>query len=268
MSTILKALKRIDQNNPPQDDLQSWPPGIDAPKAVRGRFYRIWLRRKFVLVLICALVIIGAGWVAYNQKDLILSKLGSQIGPEKKAVFQEKIEPPPGQSTGKMAQSAAPHKRQKSSPDQTAGRKPVSPKRRSAAPPQNRLAQENQRKRMTSPSPQTQTMKAKPSDRPRSGAIGLNQRRTRPPSAAPVPAKKTGSRPAQAARSYPRLDNAKLKLQAIAWSKVAVQRIAVINNRIVREGESVEGFSINQIRQEDVVVSDGSQSWQLEFGLR
>ncbi|MDX1709153.1 MAG: hypothetical protein R3274_11170, partial [Desulfobacterales bacterium] len=185
MSTILKALKRIDQNNPPQNDLQSWPPGIDAPKAVRGRFYRIWLRRKFVLVLICALVIIGAGWLAYNQKDLILSKLGSQIGPEKKAAFQKKIEPPPGQSTGKMAPSAAPHKRQKSSPDQTAGRKPVSPERRSAAPPQNQLAQENQKKRMASPFPQTKTIKTKPSGGPRSSAIGSNQRRARPPSTAP-----------------------------------------------------------------------------------
>jgi hypothetical protein len=268
LSTILKALKRIDQNNPPQDDLQSLPPGIDTPKAVKGHFYRIQLRRKFVLVLVCVLVIIGAGWLAYNQKDLILSKLGSQTGPDKKTVFQEKIEPPPGQSKGKMAQSAAPRKRQKTPFDETAGQKPVSSERRSAASPQNRLAQENQKKRMTPPSPQTQRMKTKPLGRPRSSAIGSDQPRTRQPAPAPAPAKKTRSKPAQAARSYPRLDNAKLKLQAIAWSKVAVQRIAVINNRIVREGESVEGFSINQIRQEDVVVSDGSQSWQLEFGLR
>jgi hypothetical protein len=36
----------------------------------------------------------------------------------------------------------------------------------------------------------------------------------------------------------------------------------------VREGESVDGFLVNQIRQEDVVVNDGSTSWQLEFGLK
>jgi hypothetical protein len=268
LSTILKALKRIDQNNPPPDDEQSWPPGIDAPKAVKRRFYRIRLRRKSVLVLVCVLVIIGSGWLAYNQKDLILSKMGSQTSPDKKAVFQEKIEPPPGQSTGKMAQSAAPRKRLKAPSDEAVGQKPVSSERRAAASPQNRLAQENQKKRMTSLSPQTQKMETEPSGRPRSSAMGSNKRRTRPPAPAPAPARKARSKPAQAARSYPRFDNAKLKLQAIAWSKVAVQRIAVINNRIVREGESVEGFSINQIRQEDVVVSDGSQSWQLEFGLR
>ncbi len=30
----------------------------------------------------------------------------------------------------------------------------------------------------------------------------------------------------------------------------------------------MEGYQINQIRQEDVVVSDGRQSWSLEFGLK
>lgn len=44
--------------------------------------------------------------------------------------------------------------------------------------------------------------------------------------------------------------------------------MAVINGRIVREGESMDGYQINQIRQEDVVVSDDRQSWSLEFGLK
>jgi hypothetical protein len=44
--------------------------------------------------------------------------------------------------------------------------------------------------------------------------------------------------------------------------------MAVINGRIVHEGESMDGYQINQIRQEDVIVSDGTQSWSLEFGLK
>ena len=89
------------------------------------------------------------------------------------------------------------------------------------------------------------------------------QANTRPGAAAPV--KKSMS---SAPRSYRRLDDPKIKLQAIAWSKDAAQRLAVINGHIVREGESVEGFLINQIRQEDVVVNDGSTTWQLEFSLK
>jgi len=59
-----------------------------------------------------------------------------------------------------------------------------------------------------------------------------------------------------------------LQLQAIAWSKNAAQRIAVINGHIVREGESVEGFSVTQIRQDDIIVNDGNESWQVEFRLK
>ena len=70
------------------------------------------------------------------------------------------------------------------------------------------------------------------------------------------------------ARTYARLTDSKLKLQALAWSNDASRRMAVINGRIVREGESAEGYQINQIRKDDVVVSDGRQSWSLEFGLQ
>ena len=90
------------------------------------------------------------------------------------------------------------------------------------------------------------------------------QRETRPAPAAGTPEKS----PSQVARSYRRLDDSKLDLQAIAWSKDAKRRIAVINGHIVHEGESVEGFLVNQIRQEDVVVNDGTESWQLELGLK
>jgi type II secretory pathway component PulC len=70
------------------------------------------------------------------------------------------------------------------------------------------------------------------------------------------------------ARTYAKLTDAKIKLQALAWSSDATRRMAVINGRIVREGESMDGYQINQIRQDDVVVSDGRQSWRLEFGLK
>lgn len=70
------------------------------------------------------------------------------------------------------------------------------------------------------------------------------------------------------AKTYAKLNDSKIKLQALAWSSDAAKRMAVINGRIVREGESMDGYQINQIRQEDVVVSDDGQSWSLEFGLK
>ena len=44
--------------------------------------------------------------------------------------------------------------------------------------------------------------------------------------------------------------------------------MAVINNHVVREGETVDGFSITNIRKDDVIVNDGTTSWRLEFGLK
>ncbi|UCF93783.1 MAG: general secretion pathway protein GspB [Desulfobacterales bacterium] len=64
------------------------------------------------------------------------------------------------------------------------------------------------------------------------------------------------------------MEDSDLKLEAIAWSSDATGRLAVINGHVVREGESVEGFIVRQIRQEDVVLNDGKQSWRLEFGLQ
>jgi hypothetical protein len=64
------------------------------------------------------------------------------------------------------------------------------------------------------------------------------------------------------------LDGSQLKLQAIAWSEDVSRRMVVINNRIIREGETVDGFSITKIRQEDVIVTDGTSSWRLEFSLK
>jgi hypothetical protein len=44
--------------------------------------------------------------------------------------------------------------------------------------------------------------------------------------------------------------------------------MAVINSRIVREGGSVDGYQVTQIRRQDVVVNDGKKSWRLVFGLK
>ena len=68
--------------------------------------------------------------------------------------------------------------------------------------------------------------------------------------------------------TYDRITDPKLKLQALAWSDDAVRRMAVINGRIVHEGESVDGYQVVEIRMEDVIVNAGGKSWRLEFGLR
>jgi Type II secretion system protein B len=92
-------------------------------------------------------------------------------------------------------------------------------------------------------------------------AAPAQDRPARPPQAAPA-----ATRSAEDALS--RLDESKLRVMAIAWSGDPLKRLAVVNGHIVKEGESVEGYNINQIRKDDVIVNDGARSWRVELNLK
>jgi hypothetical protein len=62
--------------------------------------------------------------------------------------------------------------------------------------------------------------------------------------------------------------NSTLSLQAIAWSHNPKDRIAVINGHILREGESLEGITINVIEKDAVIVTEGLNTITLEFRIK
>ena len=66
----------------------------------------------------------------------------------------------------------------------------------------------------------------------------------------------------------PALKDPKMKLQAITWSKDPLKRVVVINNRILRQGDSVQGYRIDSINQDDVVLSDAGEQWKLIFRIK
>ncbi|MFZ2634305.1 MAG: hypothetical protein WA081_15745 [Desulfosalsimonadaceae bacterium] len=57
-------------------------------------------------------------------------------------------------------------------------------------------------------------------------------------------------------------------LQAISWSPDVSRRMAVINGKICRESEQINGYVIKQVNPEDVVVSKGSVTGRLVFKIR
>ena len=71
--------------------------------------------------------------------------------------------------------------------------------------------------------------------------------------------------PKPVALEIPKLEDPDMKLQAITWSKAPQKRIAVINNRILREGEMVSGYLISTINQDDVVLKLDGEKWKLLF---
>jgi len=80
------------------------------------------------------------------------------------------------------------------------------------------------------------------------------------------------SRPATPAKTLdveiPKLNDPEMKLQAVTWSNAPQKRLAVINNRILREGEMVSGYLISIINQDDVILSRDGTKWKLVFRIK
>jgi hypothetical protein len=62
------------------------------------------------------------------------------------------------------------------------------------------------------------------------------------------------------------LTDGSLSIQAIAWSANPDERIAVINNRVTREGASIDGYSIVTIAEEAVYARKEGKLWMVRFG--
>jgi hypothetical protein len=66
----------------------------------------------------------------------------------------------------------------------------------------------------------------------------------------------------------PRLDYSILRLQAVTWAVDPQDRFALVENAIIRKGESVKGYVVDSIHENHVVVRKGSEKWRVEFRLR
>jgi hypothetical protein len=66
----------------------------------------------------------------------------------------------------------------------------------------------------------------------------------------------------------PRLDYSVLRLQAVTWAVDPQDRFALVDNAILRKGESVKDFVVDSIHEDHIVVRKGSEKWRVEFRLR
>ena len=101
----------------------------------------------------------------------------------------------------------------------------------------------------------------------RSGESKARRTISAPPSKSP-PSAPADARASDDARfsAAERLRDDRLKIQAIAWSPIADECMAVINSHIVHEGSTVEGFSVIAIRPDDVIVKEQGRLYRVVFG--
>lgn len=64
------------------------------------------------------------------------------------------------------------------------------------------------------------------------------------------------------------LEQGILKIQAIAWAQDPAERIAVINNEILGEKESVQGYRLLHIEKDEVILQHGGREYKLVFKIR
>jgi hypothetical protein len=65
-----------------------------------------------------------------------------------------------------------------------------------------------------------------------------------------------------------RLEGVSFKIQAISWGEAPQERLVVISNQVLREGDGIEGYRISRINPDDIVLRRGDDAYRLDFGLK
>ncbi len=69
-------------------------------------------------------------------------------------------------------------------------------------------------------------------------------------------------------QEFPSLKNDNLRVQAISWADDPASRITVINNRILQEGDSFQGYRLVIIEKDSVILHYSGSDYRLEFKYR
>ncbi len=58
-----------------------------------------------------------------------------------------------------------------------------------------------------------------------------------------------------------------LSVQAIAWAEDPDVSVAIINDKVVKIGDRIEGFLIKKIEKDSVIISRGRRVWRISFRI-
>jgi hypothetical protein len=268
MSTILRALKKLEQDKeaPGARDLSHTLTTAASAKGWPAGRYGSSKRWLAVVVVAAAFVGISGAAVYFYARSKPANTQASNISDADRKPVPPQATAPARHPINRPESNPAQSRQQSPPPQPARQRKPLIGK-----PGRNGL--------------EGGGMQAKPvTPKPIESRERLGQGRTLPKAAPPVRAAvpRTGAGAARSARKAPsanpkseddaiytnarRLTDNRIKIQAIAWSPIPDERMSVINNRIVREGDSVEGFSVVKIRSDDVIVREKGRLYRAVFG--
>ena len=241
MSSILKALKKLENQATDQNHVRFWRPKNhvqnDGHEQINGH---LRFKKRYVIIFAGFVFAVGAG--------LILSQKLHEKKPEL-ITKKEDIQQKPFRLPEKKA--AMPDRVQKelSSRKDVKKFEPIA-KAEKTAPPSAHESRRNTAvlsNKKTSPLKQArkETVAGKRSEKP-----GQNTKADR---FASMPVKRS--------------NQTKIEVQAIAWSNDPKSRLAVINGSILREGESIDNVIVMHIGKDAVVFKKGEDGWKQMFGF-
>ena len=279
MSTILKALKRLETEKEPQPSDTDGSPRTDsfsARKALRRQSAFSFIRSRLVAfatvaVVILAGIVAAIGWIYLQPKrdaETVRATLEQQAKP-KRSIASNSIRLSANKTTGFHAQSGV-HMptRQKDLPGRSAGSGNDVPARSTLSSNPSQAIPAKSRQPVSAPSPPLQS-NTEPVVGTTAQRVPSRLLHRRPPSKeAAIPEKRPtrSETPDDPNANAQRLTDGRLKVQAIVWAPEPADRMAVVNNKIVREAGTLDGFFIVGIGREAVYVREDGRLFKVPFG--
>jgi len=256
MSSILKALKKLEQDPNGGGSAPDLRQRKTGPEKAFGRGTRRLRPRTVAFYVLLVPVLAIGGWLLLKYAPLLTEK--SQPGkplPQAKGAI----------ATDASAGAAPASKKTDLAPKARGPSRPRIPPRTQKAPA---------KKTVVTSRTGVRVLEKKEGNPP--AAVNRTQAKTRfkPPEKKPQVASKSFKPPDRSDPSRtdgkPEVDESSVlagfSVQAIAWSKIPAERIAVINGAVVREGGFVEGIHVIQIGLDEVYLKKGENTWMLKCG--
>jgi outer membrane biosynthesis protein TonB len=303
MSSILKALKKLEDKNSRRGDY-SWAQDAGVRETINQQAKISWLMNKIIFGLVLVIILAGTGWLVLNQKSQ--KPVSETASADKKVaaaqtttILKTEIKDlkSVAASENKASEEADEEVQVKSEKEET---EPVPVPEKSVVktePPkiiprpekkvseQPIIAQKEpariEKKKVPSPAKDLSPADEKELANLKNLEDQLPKLRE---IATPEQAKKLNLLEEQIdvrrekiksgdldRKSFPPSASAgdsKLKIQAIVWSNNPKDRLAMINDNIVRVGGIVEGLTVTYIGEDYITVKEGEEERTLKFQLK
>jgi len=281
LSSILKALKKLESQATDQNHVRIWRPKnhvqTDDREQINGHPY---LKKGYVIILAGLVLAAGAGLILsnmlYEKKPQSITKKETIL--EKPVFLAEKKATSSDKKDISQKSVSLSEKKAVKTDNRTIPRKSARLPEKMTAKPDNSQKKLSPRKHVKKSESIAKVAKAAPTsaNKSRENNRVLNNKKTSPikQTRKKTVVEKTSEKSVQnteedrfSSMPVKRSNQTKIEVQAIAWANDPKSRLAVINGLILREGESIDNTIVMHIGKDAVVFRKGAEGWKQMFGF-